>query len=86
MVSVVAQPDARRLAYIQHSATFRFPDIIMVEFVPLGPERSSLAIFSRSRYGEFDFQKNRKRVERWLFLLERVARPNAPHQGRPGSG
>jgi hypothetical protein len=83
MVRVVTEPDARRFTYVQHSATFRFPDIITVEFVALGPERSSIAIFSRSRYGEFDFQKNRKRVERWLYLLERVARPNAPHQVSP---
>lgn len=86
MVSVLTKPDARRFVYVQHSATFRFPDIVTVEFVALGPERSSIAIFSRSRYGEIDFQKNRKRVERWLFLLERVARPNTPHQGRPGWG
>jgi uncharacterized protein (DUF1499 family) len=55
-----------------------------VEFVPLGPDRSSLALYSRSRYGEYDFAKNRKRVERWLFLLEKVARPATPsHKQAP---
>ena len=78
MVAVATKADARQFVYIQHSPVFRFPDIITVEFVPLGPERSSIAIFSRSRYGKFDFRKNRKRVERWLFLLEKVARPTAP--------
>ena len=66
--------------YIQHSPIFRFPDIVTVELVPLGPTRSSIALYSRSRYGEYDFRKNRKRVERWLFLLEKVARPAALHQ------
>jgi Protein of unknown function (DUF1499) len=78
IVTIATKADARQFAYVQHSPVFRFPDIITVEFVPLGPERSSIAIFSRSRYGKLDFQQNRKRVERWLFLLEKVTRPTAP--------
>jgi hypothetical protein len=78
ILSIPTQANARQFVYIQHSPVFRFPDIITVEFVPLGPERSSIAIFSRSRYGKLDFRKNRKRVERWLFLLEKVTRPAAP--------
>jgi uncharacterized protein (DUF1499 family) len=75
LVSVAANPEPWRLVYIQHSPILRFPDIVTVEFVPLGPNRSSIAIYSRSRYGEYDFSKNRKRVERWLVLLQRVAQP-----------
>lgn len=82
IVSASADPAMRRFVYIQHSPTFRFPDVITVEFVPLGPDRSSLAIYSRSRYGEHDLGKNRKRVEKWLVLLERVAQPSAPRLGR----
>lgn len=68
---------ARRYVYIQHSPVFRFPDIITVELVPLDLSRSSIAVYSRSRYGEYDFHKNRKRVEKWLYLLQKVARPAA---------
>jgi Protein of unknown function (DUF1499) len=68
----------RRYVYIQHTPVFRFPDIITVEFVPLGPDRSSLALYSRSRYGQYDFAKNRKRVERWLLTLQKLARPARP--------
>ena len=78
IVRAAADLGPRRYAYIQHSPVFRFPDIVTVEFVPLGPDRSSLALYSRSRYGEYDFAKNRKRVERWLFLLQKVARPATP--------
>ena len=81
MVAVMANEDARRFVYIQRSPVFRFPDIITVEFVPMDSNRSSIAIFSRSRYGKYDFAKNRKRVERWLVLLQRVARPAMPHSG-----
>ena len=73
--TIAAEPDNRRFVYIQHSPTFRFPDIITVEFVQLGPNRSSIAIYSRSRYGHYDFGKNRKRVGKWLALLEKVAQP-----------
>lgn len=81
VVSVRTNEDPARLVYIQHSPAFRFPDIITVEFVPLGPNRSSVAIFSRSRYGKYDFAKNRKRVEKWLVLLQSVARPMAQRPG-----
>jgi hypothetical protein len=83
VVRVVSDPDARRFVYIQHSPTFRFPDIVTVEFVPRGPTRSSVAIFSRSRYGDYDFRKNRKRVGRWLALLEKMARPGTEHVEHP---
>jgi hypothetical protein len=81
MVRVASDPDSRRFVYIQHSPIFRFPDVITVEFVPLGPSHSSIAVYSRSRYGEYDFDKNRKRVERWLVLLQRVTRPATRRQG-----
>jgi hypothetical protein len=78
IVRALADPGSRRYVYIQHSPVFRFPDIITVEFVSLGSDRSSLALYSRSRYGEYDFLKNRSRVERWLLLLEKVAQPATP--------
>jgi uncharacterized protein (DUF1499 family) len=80
--TIAAGPDERRFVYIQHSPTFRFPDIITVEFVQLGPNRSSLAIYSRSRYGHYDFGKNRKRAGKWLALLEKVAQPAIGRRAR----
>ncbi len=70
---VRVESQGRRLVYIQHSPAFRFPDIVTVEFVALGPDRSGIALYSRSRYGRNDFGKNRERVERWLGLLEKAA-------------
>ena len=80
-VAADTDPDPRRYTYISHSPVFRFPDIITVEFVPLGTEQSSLAFYSRSRYGKYDSGKNRKRVERWLVLLRKIARPATPNLG-----
>jgi len=64
-----------RLVFIQHSPLLRFPDIITVEFVSLGPNRSSFAIYSRARYGRADFGVNRKRVHRWLKKMQQIAGP-----------
>src|SRR5487761_1191951 len=71
VVRVEEHSQGRRLVYIQHSPAFRFPDIVTVEFVALGSDRSGIALYSRSRYGRSDFGKNRERVERWLGLLEK---------------
>ena len=74
-ITVASEFEHRRAVYIQHSPIFRFPDIVTVEFVALGPERSSVAVYSRSRYGGYDFAANRKRVKRLLFQLQEVAHP-----------
>lgn len=72
VVPVEARSEGRRLVYIQHSAVFRFPDIVTVEFVALGSDRCGIALYSRSRYGRSDFGKNRERVECWLRRLEKI--------------
>ena len=75
---VAGQPSVESLAedqdglgfdYVQRSPRFRFPDLITVRFIAAAPERSTLAIYSRSIYGESDFGVNRERIEAWLALL-----------------
>ena len=73
LVQIAAQPEQRRLVYIQRSAVLRFPDIVTVEFVALAPEQSSVALYSRARYGRYDFGINRGRVLRWLSRLQQIA-------------
>ena len=70
----------RRATYIQRSAMLRFPDIVTVEFVPLGADRASLAIDSRSRYGKGDMGVNRRRVVEWMDVLQHMMREDE----RPG--
>ena len=72
-ILVVSEFEQRRAVYIQRSPIFGFPDIVTIEFVGLGPERSSVAVYSRSGYGGYDFAKTHKRIERWLFVLQEVA-------------
>ena len=65
-----ARPEQRRLVVIQHTPLLRFPDIVTVEFVALAPEQSSVAVYSKSRYGRGDFGANRRRVLAWLGQIE----------------
>jgi len=59
----------------QKSALFGFVDVVVVEFVAMGPQDSSLAVYSRSSSGYYDFGVNRARVENWLAALsESVSR------------
>lgn len=69
IVIVADEPAQRRLVVIQHTKLLRFPDIVTAEFVALGDNRSSIAVYSKSRYGSGDFGTNRKRVLAWLDRL-----------------
>ncbi|MBL42596.1 MAG: hypothetical protein CMM49_08055 [Rhodospirillaceae bacterium] len=54
--------------FVQKSKVFRFPDIIDVKFLKLDGYVSFI-IYSRSKYGLFDFSMNKNRVENWINQL-----------------
>jgi uncharacterized protein (DUF1499 family) len=61
---------AMQYDYIQRSAVMRYPDSVTVRFISLENNRSTLAIYSLSHYGNSDFRVNRSRVLAWLTALE----------------
>lgn len=61
--------DGRSFELVARSRVFRFPDRISVEAVPLDGNRSTLMVFSRSRYGYRDFGVNKHRIDAWLATL-----------------
>lgn len=70
--------DAGQAEFEQRSRVLRFPDRLTAAFESLGCNRSSLAIFSRARYGYWDFGVNRRRVEYWLQAIgEALEQPDA---------
>jgi hypothetical protein len=73
IVVVTAEPDRHRIVVIQHTSLLRFPDVITAEFVALGPDRSSVAVYSKARYGTGDFGTNQRRVVAWLDRLQILA-------------
>jgi len=73
-----AQPRVRVLAgsvedghvtYVQRSLIWGFPDYISVRALPVG-DGSTLAVWSRLRFGRSDMGVNRTRVEEWLGALD----------------
>ena len=59
--------------YIQRTALMGFPDTIVVRFLPLAGDRSTLAIYSRSKFGYSDLGANKARIQRWLAKLKQQA-------------
>lgn len=61
----------RAYEFVETTKGFGFPDHISVHVWPLPDGRSTLGIYSRSRYGWSDMGVNRRRVERWLAGIRR---------------
>jgi uncharacterized protein (DUF1499 family) len=58
--------------YVARSRLMRFPDTVNVQVIDLAPQRSSLALYSRSQLGRSDFGANKARLERWLQALQQT--------------
>mmetsp|Transcript_7427 Transcript_7427/g.22600 ORF Transcript_7427/g.22600 Transcript_7427/m.22600 type:complete len:238 (-) Transcript_7427:237-950(-) len=59
-----------RYGIVQTTPTFRFPDVITVQFLPAEGSKSTLAIFSTSIFGAADLGKNKNRVDEWMQALD----------------
>jgi len=57
------------LDVVVRTPVVRWPDWVTVRFIPLGENRSTLAIYSRSVYGRSDFGANERRITTWLARL-----------------
>ena len=69
--NIVLDKKNYKFSCIQSTRVFRFPDIIDFEFLTISIDYSSVAIYSRSRYGYYDFNVNKKRVMLWLDEISR---------------
>jgi uncharacterized protein (DUF1499 family) len=61
--------DATQIDYVQRSAFWRFPDIITIRFIASGERKTTIAIYSRSVYGQGDFGVNKARIRAWIAKL-----------------
>lgn len=66
-------PEQGQFQLVQKSFILSFPDDIAVQFIALSENTSSLAIYSKSRYGFYDFGANKRRVTQWLEQLKKIA-------------
>ncbi len=76
---VMSEPRVSQLAgsvaelwvtYLVRTKWMGYPDYVSVKFVAISENRSTLAIFSRSRFGKSDLGVNRARVLGWLTRLQ----------------
>lgn len=65
-------PERGTARYVQRSKLFRFPDIIDIQVIDLGENKSAFAAYSRAVYGYRDFGVNRNRISRWVGKLIRA--------------
>jgi uncharacterized protein (DUF1499 family) len=75
---VLTQPNTILLArsddgtwatYVQRTPSLKMPDYISVKFIDLEGGRSTIAIYSRSRFGYGDMGVNKARISVWLQSL-----------------
>lgn len=62
-------PSGLQIDYVQRSRVFRFPDIITIRFIQVDDRRTTIAIYSRSVYGQGDFRVNKERIRDWVGKL-----------------
>lgn len=68
-----AGPPTRReegfLCLVAQTPLLGFEDDVCVQFIPLGTESATLALYSASRVGYWDLGANRSRLRDWLAAL-----------------
>lgn len=69
-IRIAGLPAELMVTYVQRTERLKLPDYITVKFFDYGDGTTSVAIYSRSRYGYADLGVNQARVERWIKTLE----------------
>ncbi len=86
---ILAQPRTQRLAgsvedghvtYVTRTQWMGYPDYVSVR-VYATATGSSLAVFSRSRFGQSDLGVNRKRLEEWMAAIDAAVRDREAENG-----
>ena len=61
---------AHQYHFVVLSKWFRFPDDIYLQTFQLDSDHVTFLLYSKSRYGYYDFGVNKARVTNWLMALE----------------
>lgn len=64
--AAVESESAAGMHVVVTTRIFRFRDDIHAQFIVIGAQQSTLALYSASRAGYWDFGTNRRRIEDWL--------------------
>lgn len=69
-IRIAGSPEEGWMTYVQRTPSLNFPDYISVKFLDLQGGKSTIAVFSRSRYGYSDQGVNEARVKLWVGTLQ----------------
>ena len=67
---IAGLPTGQHMTYVQRTERLQMPDYVSVKFIDLEDGRSTVAMFSRSRFGYGDLGANEARVRAWLEAME----------------
>lgn len=67
---LAADPGRLRADYVVRSRVFGFPDIVLVQALPVDAGQSELVVYSYSLQGHYDFGVNRNRITALLAALD----------------
>lgn len=77
-VRVAGYPQDNFLTYAQRTKSLKFPDYVSIKVIEIGENRSTIAVYSRSRYGYGDMGVNKARVLRWVETLSSFIETEPP--------
>lgn len=69
-IRIAGSPEEGWMTYVQRTPSLSFPDYISVKFFDLQGGKSTIAVYSRSRYGYSDQGVNEARVSLWIGTLK----------------
>jgi len=67
---IAGSPEEGWMTYVQRSPRLNLPDYISVKFIDLNGGKSTIAIYSQSRFGYDDLGVNETRVLAWVSTLQ----------------
>ncbi|HIP24091.1 MAG TPA: DUF1499 domain-containing protein [Rhodobacteraceae bacterium] len=68
-LAIAESADGLWTTYVQRTPVMKMPDYITVKFIDLEESKSTLVVYSRSRFGYGDMGVNKARVDLWLQSL-----------------
>lgn len=70
---VYTMPESGQFELTVQSRWVPLPSDVSIQFMAISSHQSTVAIYSQSRYGVYDFGLNKRRVENWLATLSALA-------------
>ena len=74
IINIAGDEKKHQYTYVQRSKYLRLPDTINVQIIPMDNNHTTLAIYSKSKYGYSDFGSNKARIDDLLVKLHESLR------------